>query len=132
MRDGRTVERNAGPRGQTDDLAAWEASLVVVAGGPEGNEHLIDRARLVLGRGPGVDLAFEDDRMSQQHAALEFAAGRFHVTDLESTNGTQVNGAPVDHCELSHGDRIGVGGMVFQILIEKREAPPRAYLVEDA
>jgi pSer/pThr/pTyr-binding forkhead associated (FHA) protein len=132
MRDGYTVKRgDSRPGRDTDDLAAWNASLIVVAGGPEGHEHLLDRPRLVVGRGPGADLAFDDDQMSQQHAAVEFASGRFHVTDLGSTNGTRINGAAVESCEVSHGDRIELGGTVLQILIEKRDSAPRTYVVDD-
>lgn len=124
MRDGRTVKRGSDASRGAEDFERFEASLIVVAGGPDGEEHPVDRPRLVLGRGPGVDVAFDDPEMSQQHAAVEFAAGCFHVTDLGSTNGTRVNGAPVESCEVAHGDRIELGDHVVQILIEKRDAAP--------
>ena len=132
MRDGRTVKRggDGSSRGGAEDFGRFEASLIVVAGGPEGEEHPVDRPRLVLGRGPGVDVSFDDPEMSQQHAAVEFAAGRFHVTDLGSTNGTRVNGAAVESCEVTHGDRIEMGDHVLQILIEKRDSAP-TYVLSD-
>ena len=130
MREVGTFERYAGLQHETDSLEAWQASLIVVAGGPEGHELPLDRPRLVVGRGPGADLDFADDAMSQEHAALEFIAGRFHITDLGSVTGTQVNGVTTDQRELCHGDRIGVGDVVVQILIQKREVPTRSYVAQ--
>lgn len=132
MRDGRTVKRGSdgSSRSGAEDFGRFEASLIVVAGGPEGDEHPVDRPRLLLGRGPGVDVTFDDEKMSQQHAAIEFAGGCFHVTDLDSTNGTRVNGTAVDSCELGHGDRIALGDHVLQILIEKRDSAP-TYVLSD-
>jgi pSer/pThr/pTyr-binding forkhead associated (FHA) protein len=60
--------------------------------------------------------------MSQRHLRIEFSRGRFHAIDLDSTNGTRVNGVGVAQAELVHGDRIEAGAHVFQILIERNEA----------
>ena len=73
------------------------------------------------GRGPDVDAGFDDPEMSQHHLRIEFSRGRFHAIDLDSTNGTRVNGVGIESAELAHGDRIEAGGHVFQILIERRE-----------
>jgi pSer/pThr/pTyr-binding forkhead associated (FHA) protein len=59
--------------------------------------------------------------MSQRHLRIQFARGRFHVIDLDSTNGTRVNGVEVVEAELVNGDRIQAGAHVLQILIERNE-----------
>jgi pSer/pThr/pTyr-binding forkhead associated (FHA) protein len=125
MRDGSTV------RTEVEDEAGvgWSATLVEVAGGAEGNEHPIDGERIVVGRGPDVDLAFDDAEMSAQHAAFEQTRGGLCVTDLESTNGLRVNGERVATRALSHGDRIEIGGHAFELLLEKREKPPRTWVI---
>jgi pSer/pThr/pTyr-binding forkhead associated (FHA) protein len=130
MRDGLTKQNkvvDAGPQG----IAGWTATLVEVSGGAEGNEHPVDVQRLVVGRGPDVDLAFDDEEMSACHAAFEHTRGGFCVTDLDSTNGTKVNGEKVNTRVLAHGDRIELGGHVFHLLLEKREKPPRTWLIDD-
>lgn len=99
------------------------ASLIVIRGPDEGEEHRVGRPRWLLGRGPGVDAAFDDARLSRQHAALEFELGRFRLRGLDRENRVQVNGSAVDDCELAHGDRIAIGERVFQILIEEGERP---------
>jgi pSer/pThr/pTyr-binding forkhead associated (FHA) protein len=108
-----------------DRIEAFErysASLIVVSGGSCGEEHVVERPRWLVGRGPGVDARFDDPEMSQRHLLIEFASGRFHVTDLDSTNGTRVNGTGIATSELAHGDRIHAGAHVFQILIERCDA----------
>ena len=127
MRDGSTrrrelEEKSGGP--------GWSATLVEVAGGAEGNEYAVDAERIVIGRGPGVDLAFDDEEMSAQHAAFEHSRGGLCVTDLDSTNGTRVNGETITRRVLAHGDRIEIGGHAFHLLLEKREKPPPTWVVE--
>jgi pSer/pThr/pTyr-binding forkhead associated (FHA) protein len=106
------------------EFERYSASLIVVSGDGEGEEHQLERPRWLVGRGPEVDAAFDDEKMSPQHTAIEFVSGRFRLSDLDSASGTWVNGAEVSACELRHGDRIGVGGVVFQILIERKDALP--------
>ncbi|MGH0031653.1 MAG: FHA domain-containing protein [Myxococcota bacterium] len=129
MRDGRTRQQKIDDPGH--GIAGWSATLVEVAGGAEGNEHPVDVARLVVGRGPDVDLCFDDDAMSAQHAAFEHTRGGLSVTDLDSTNGTKVNGEAVTSRVLAHGDRIELGGHAFQLQLEKREKPPTTWLIEE-
>jgi pSer/pThr/pTyr-binding forkhead associated (FHA) protein len=134
MKDGRTVKRRGAVR--SADFAAFldrfEATLVVVRGKGTGDEHELDRPKLVLGRGPGVDLAFDDAEMSRQHVSVEFTGGGFRLCDLGSTNGTLVNGTLVRARELAHGDRIELGQHVLQLRLEQHETEPRVYCVPDA
>ncbi len=126
MRDGSTRRRELEEQGGS----GWSATLVEVAGGAEGNEYPVDAERIVVGRGPDVDLAFDDEEMSAQHAAFEHSRGGLCITDLDSTNGIRVNGETVATRALSHGDRIEIGGHAFHLLLEKREKPPATWVVE--
>jgi len=129
MRDGKTLRRKVG-----DPVArgvhGWSATLIEVRGGDEGNEYPIEGERVVVGRGPDVDLAFDDEEMSAQHAVFEHSRGGLCLTDLDSTNGTRVNGERLTTRALAHGDRIELGGHVFQLLLEKCETPPRTWVVD--
>jgi pSer/pThr/pTyr-binding forkhead associated (FHA) protein len=107
-----------------EGFECYTASLIVVSGAASGEEHLVERAQWLVGRGPDVDAAFDDPEMSQRHLRIEFSRGRFHAIDLDSTNGTRVNGVGVEQAELAHGDRIQAGAHVFQILIERNETRP--------
>jgi pSer/pThr/pTyr-binding forkhead associated (FHA) protein len=93
---------------------------------------VIEQRRTTVGRGPGVDLAFDNASMSRQHAVIEFAEHGFRVSDLGSTNGLKVNGTQVESADLEHGDRFMLGDQTFQILIEERDPTPPTYvLIED-
>jgi pSer/pThr/pTyr-binding forkhead associated (FHA) protein len=112
-------------------LQKFRASLVAISGGAEGTEIVIDQRRTTLGRGPGVDLAFDNASMSQQHALLEFVTDGFRISDLASTNGIEVNGKRVKSADLCHGDRFALGDQVFQLLIEEREVAPRTFVLTE-
>ena len=77
---------------------------------------------VTIGREEGNALRLNDERVSRYHAKVQYEDGDIIVTDLDSTNGTRVNGTGVSCAELEHGDRIEAGAHVFQILIERNEA----------
>ncbi len=63
-----------------------------------------------LGRGDGCSLTLPDHGVSRQHARIAVHEdGIVNLLDLQSTNGTYLNGAPVDVAVVRPGDRIQVG-----------------------
>jgi pSer/pThr/pTyr-binding forkhead associated (FHA) protein len=129
MRDGKTRKQPSvvgAPRLETF-LDRYVAKVTVVSGPGAGAGFTIDRERVIVGRGPGVDRAFDDPAMSRQHAAIEFSGGGFRLRDLGSTNGILLNGTAVQSAELRHGDRFEIGGRRFLLAIEEREREPDAY-----
>lgn len=65
---------------------------------------------LVVGRSSQVDVPVLDPLVSRRHARLDVEDGIIYVTDLNSSNGTYLNGRRVeDSIELRPGDSIGVG-----------------------
>ena len=68
---------------------------------------------LVIGRDPSCGLCLPNDSVSRRHARIELSGGDYVVTDLQSTAGTEVNGARVNSAPLRDGDRIGFGPAVF-------------------
>jgi pSer/pThr/pTyr-binding forkhead associated (FHA) protein len=64
-----------------------------------------------VGRGLNNDVILEDTRVSRNHAQLRYRSRRFWITDLSSTNGTYVNGEPVEERALRDGDVISLGGL---------------------
>jgi len=65
---------------------------------------------LVIGRHPGCDVVLPGQAVSRRHARLRFRDGTWILEDLESTNGTVVNGASlVGRYRLEPGDRLVIG-----------------------
>lgn len=129
MRDGRTRKHRNDNKsdGIHDFLAGHDVRIVVVAGGTLGQSYPLSGERVMLGRGPGVDLTFDDPEMSRQHAAIEYTAEGFRLRDLGSTNGVFVGGKKVEAATMKHGDRFEIGSHGFQLVIEERETTPETY-----
>src|SRR5215475_400264 len=68
---------------------------------------------LTIGREEGNILRLNDERVSRFHAKVQQDNGDIILTDLESTNGTRVNGNTVQIRRLLPGDRVGVGRSVL-------------------
>ena len=68
---------------------------------------------VTLGREEGNVLRLNDERVSRFHAKVQIDDEDFILTDLESTNGTRVNGTVVQIRRLRFGDRIGIGRSVL-------------------
>ena len=131
MRDGFTEKLKTMPTG-IDRQAFFEtfkAKLIALTGHHAGMEYQLDRDCVTMGRGPGVDFAFDDPAMSRQHAAVDYADGGFKIRDLGSTNGIACNGAPIQGATLEHGDQLTIGEHTLQLLIETREAEPETYII---
>jgi len=64
---------------------------------------------VTIGREEGNVLRLNDERVSRFHAKVQLDAEDFIITDLESTNGTRVNGTVVQIRRLRFGDRVSIG-----------------------
>lgn len=69
----------------------------------------ITSARTTIGRGPDNLLVLRDTQISTHHAEILASPDGFLLRDLESANGTTVNGQPVTEAYLKIGDDIGIG-----------------------
>ena len=83
-------------------------------------EHVLDQRRISLGRGPGVDLALDDESLACAHAVLEFAEGGFRLRRLSEAAETRLNGGPVESAELKPNDRFQLGRLCFSYVVERR------------
>lgn len=83
---------------------------------------------VTVGREEGNILRLNDERVSRYHAKVQFDNGEIILTDLESTNGTRVNGNVVQIRRLRPGDQIGVGRSVLLFGSEQEIAARMATL----
>jgi hypothetical protein len=67
----------------------------------------------VIGRGTDADIRLTDQAVSRRHAEIRIVNGATMLNDLQSTNGTTVNGATVTTTALSDGDEIRIGETVL-------------------
>ena len=109
----RTIVMNQPP---TINAVAW---LVADRGEVKGTVHRLAGERSIVGADATADVRIDDDHISDQHASIRFSEGRFTLTDLDSTNGTRLNGDEVQKADLADGDRLGLGGTswVFKCVV---------------
>ncbi len=78
--------------------------------------HLPDGSDATLGRGDEAGLRVDRPLVSRRHCrVIAHPDGRLEVVDLDSTNGTFVNGRRVARAWLGPGDRLTVGRVAFRV-----------------
>lgn len=88
-------------------LMGW---LVSYERRPEGEDFRLYSCENTIGASPACNIVIDDDTVSSRHAIITFKEGRFYIRDLNSTNGTFLNGIRLDkEALLSDGDYITFG-----------------------
>ncbi|VAW91640.1 hypothetical protein MNBD_GAMMA23-1598 [hydrothermal vent metagenome] len=93
------------------------SKLVLTHDGAVIKEFVLDKERLTIGRKPGNDIHIDDPTISGEHAAI-LMLQHAYVEDLNSTNGTSLNGKPVTKRQLTNGDLIKIGRHEFKFIDE--------------
>lgn len=98
---------------------ALQFALEVLA--PEFSSPVPVTGDLVIGRGTDCDICLDDKLSSRSHAKITWDGKTLSVEDLDTTNGTQVNGAEIQQpTPLNAGDMIRVGRTVLRVLALER------------
>jgi len=85
--------------------------LVVVSGAAGIGKTYRLQSRLAIGRSSQCEVHLDEDGVSRRHAQIELTVeGNVQIVDLESRNGTFVNGEAVSRATLRDGDKIQIGG----------------------
>jgi hypothetical protein len=86
--------------------------------GAAGREMALDRPLMTIGRRADQDIVLNDPSVSRTHARLHITPDGVSIVDLDSTNGTLVNGHPVlaSPVAIRPGDRIQVGSVFLELL----------------
>ena len=103
---------------------AFEAPVVqsprvaLEVGEPTGRRRTVvaGGAVLTIGRGSDNTISLTDDRVSRHHARLQARDGLLILTDLDSTNGTRVNGSLIREVAIGDGDVLEVGDSVLIVM----------------
>ncbi len=97
---------------------------MVISGLHRGRRFRLDPARqFSIGRSANADFQPEDQNVSRVHCRLEFAEESWTLVDLDSSNGTFVNGERIKRRRLSFGDRIRLGGQELEFLSARGSDP---------
>ncbi len=93
------------------------ARLEILHGGDKVEDISITRSPVTIGRLSSNDIVLSDNNVSRRHAELRREGDRWVIVDLDSTNGTLVNGKLTREHPLSDGDRLTFGRseMIFRL-----------------
>ncbi len=95
--------------------------LVFQKGAANVEEFLIEKDEVIIGRGSVCDIILNDKKSSRRHSAIRRSGMSFIIKDLESGNGTYVNGVKIQEHELSGDDVIKIGSTEFQFKAISKE-----------
>jgi len=84
------------------------AKLQLIFGGQIKQEYELNKAEVSIGRNKSNDIVIENRGISGKHAVIQMDGEKFILKDLDSTNGTKLNGKKVTLVELTHGDHINL------------------------
>lgn len=104
-------------RFSSHEAAAALGRVWVVRGVHRGKVFRIDSPEVVIGRATEAHVQFPDRSVSRQHCKIRESGGTWWIEDLNSTNGTLLNGSPLQRAtSLRHGDEVAAGfsRFVFQ------------------
>jgi pSer/pThr/pTyr-binding forkhead associated (FHA) protein len=92
--------------------------LIVREGQLTGQRWTIDSNEFTVGRGSECDLVLPERQVSRQHIKILHQNGRYHLQDLDSKNGTHLNGLPVTGtAPLQDGDEIQIALCVKLVFV---------------
>jgi predicted Zn finger-like uncharacterized protein len=104
------------PQGDLSMPSDRRLSLAVLQGKDSGRIFLLDKPRMILGRGD-ADIVLNDTEVSRQHAAIEVYGARVVLKDLGSTNGVFVNETKVSQGEIDNRTEFRLGGTRLMLIM---------------
>ncbi len=107
------------------NLAAARTSLLVYHVDGAEVVSLEPGATYVIGRESPATIRIADRSLSRQHAQIRVESNAIWLVDLESTNGTFVNGERIDQREIHLGDRVMLGAVIVMLhVLQAVDGPP--------
>jgi predicted component of type VI protein secretion system len=102
----------------------------------DGRDHiLLDLVLIVVGRHPDSDARIDSSRVSRKHCCLAIDRDGVLVRDLNSRNGTRVNGRKIKVGLIRPGDELGIAHLRYRLVMDditRESIPSHSRLARDA
>jgi len=90
-------------------MGSSQIGITVILNGRVAQRLEFTKDRILAGRSSECDVRIDDAGVSRSHAEIVFHGGAWSIADLESSNGTLLNGKPLQDAELHNGDIVQIG-----------------------
>ena len=97
---------------------AKNATLTIQNGCFTGLVILLKKARMILGRDVECDICLDDSLVSEEHAAISRNGKGYILEDLNSRNGTSINGERINRRKLRNGETISIGNFSLKFSLK--------------
>ncbi len=105
------------PNSSGSPPAPTRYGLRFISGKYRGEEFSLEEGKAVtIGRSSDLDLVLVEEMVSRKHARIHMGGGAITIEDLDSTNGTFVNGEKIHHARLREGDRVLIGTSILKVV----------------
>ena len=104
--------------------------LIAINGSLKGSTFLLSEDQVSIGRESASSISLSHNSVSRRHCLIKRNASQFVICDLDSFNGTFVNGVPVKEQTLMHADQIKIGRIALLFLLDENEDPTSGSLVQ--
>ncbi|MGF1452034.1 MAG: FHA domain-containing protein [Opitutales bacterium] len=81
----------------------------------------LNENRITIGRSADNVAQLDNEKVSKHHAVLFQDSGNWIIRDLDSANGTRVNGESIDVAKLNDGDKISIGPVELNFELQVRD-----------
>ncbi|MFZ1937006.1 MAG: FHA domain-containing protein, partial [Thermoguttaceae bacterium] len=88
-------------------------TLFVIRGVDQGSRFELTEPTVRLGRDPSSTIPLHDTEVSRHHAEIRWIDGEYAISDLNSSNGTFINGQRIRQQQLASGDQLQVGSTLM-------------------
>ena len=86
-----------------------------LSGPKAGEEFPLQDGLIVLGKDPSCQIPLPSPGVSKKHAQITVSAGKARIEDLNSSNGTYIDGKQIHSRELREGDRVSLCDVIFEV-----------------
>lgn len=104
--------------------------LIAINGSLKGSTFPLNTDHVSIGRESASVVCLSHNSVSRRHCLIKRSGDEFVISDLDSYNGTFVNGVPVKEQTLTHADQIKIGSIALLFLIGESEDAITANLVQ--
>ncbi len=107
-----------------------DPKILIINGSKKGTTFPLMADETTIGRESANTISLQLPSVSRRHCVIRREGDEFKIRDLDSANGTFVNGIPVKEQTLSHSDQLRLGNIELVFLLEDREETTSGHLVQ--